>query len=507
MSSTTSENKFFTAPKEWPIYRDMTARAWRVALFACLGAAIFGYDTAWWSGVLGMPAFTKAYGVYNPKTKGYTISAPLQSSGSGIPTAGRIIGSVLTPFIADRVGRRMCMLVMSVLFIISIIVEVTSNSFWQIVMGRFLNYIPMGMAGALIPVYQAECAPPSCRGSLVTVYTWTVDAGAVLASGIVFNTHAMTGPIAYKLVMGVQMVFPVLLLAALPFIPESPRWLCMKGRREEAMIILKDLRTSDEIAELEVLDIEASFEMHSSDGSWMDLFRGSNLRRTIISVTLPTIEGWQGQSFMGNYLIVFLISLGVKNTYLLALLIQSTLLAMVTLSFWAPDYIGRRPMLIVGTATMWISMYITAGVSGRDTTVTSDTRKQVAVAEIPTTKLRSKTGGLAYFSQQTGGLIVTFVSPYMQDAGYGNMGAYIGFFFGGISFLGLIFVYFCFPETKGTSVEELDLFFDQKIPTREFGKARRGQHGIQEYVIEGQTHEDDVEKNVEKWEVGGPVEL
>jgi hypothetical protein len=59
----------------------MTARAWRVALFAGLGAMIFGYDTSWWSGVLGMPAFTKAYGDYNPTTKTYAISAPLQSSG------------------------------------------------------------------------------------------------------------------------------------------------------------------------------------------------------------------------------------------------------------------------------------------------------------------------------------------------------------------------------------------------------------------------------------------
>lgn len=95
--------------------------------------------------------------------------------------------------------------------------------------------------------------------------------------------------------MGVQLLFPILLLAALPFIPETPRYMCMKGRRDEAVTILKTLRTSDEIAELEILDIEASLEMHTDDGKWIDLFKGTNLRRTIISVTLPTIESWQGQ--------------------------------------------------------------------------------------------------------------------------------------------------------------------------------------------------------------------
>ncbi|RDW66371.1 hypothetical protein BP6252_10006 [Coleophoma cylindrospora] len=517
MSAPTS-SKVFSHPKTWALWTDMTARGWQVALYASFGAMIFGYDTAWWSGVLGMPAFTSRFGVYNPTTKAYSIAAPLQSSGSGIPTAGRIIGSIVTPFVADRIGRRWCMFVMSILFIIAIIIEVTAQSFWQIIIGRFLNYIPMGMAGALVPVYQSECAPASCRGSMITVFTWTCDAGALLASGIVFNTHKLKSEAAYKIVMGVQLIFPILLLSALPWIPETPRWLCMKGRREEALTILKTLRKTPETAELEILDIEASLEMHNDDGKWIDLFRGTNLRRTIIAITLPTIEAWQGQSFMGNYLIVFLISLGVTNQYLLSLLLQAVILIMVTLLFWAPDKIGRRPMMLAGSITMFTTMYITAGVSGHNSAETSTTRKQVAVgmlfiwaityactwqtlgfiapAEIPTTKLKTKTGGIAYFTQQTGGLIITFISPYMQNAGYGNMGPYIGFFFGAFSFMGIIFVWFCYPETKGASIEDLDLFFAQRLPTRQFGKALRGQHGIQEFVIEGQIK--DIEMAEEK---------
>ncbi|KAH8647936.1 general substrate transporter [Xylariales sp. PMI_506] len=495
--------KLLTSPKEWSLYKDMTGRAWRVAIFACLGAMVFGYDTAWWSGVLGMPAFTEQYGKYNSATSTYSIPTALTSAGSGIPTVGRILGGILTPFIADRIGRRWCMLVMCIMFIVAIIVEVTAKSFWQIVIGRFLNYIPMGMANALIPVYQAECAPPSCRGSLVTVYTWFCDVGALTASGIVFNTHTWTGEKAYKTVMGVQMAYPVLLIAALPMIPETPRWLCTKGRRDEAMAILKTLRTSEEIAELELLDIEASLEMRNTDGSWLDLFRGSNLRRTIISVVIPTIESWQGQSFMGNYLIVFLQALGVTNSYLLSLLLQAVLLIVVTLMFWTPDFVGRRPMMLAGSITMFITMYTTAGVSGMDTTHISNSRKQVAVgmlfiwaiayactwqtlgfmapAEIPTTRLKAKTSGVAYFSQQSGGLIITFVSPYIQA----KIGPYIGFFFGFFSFIGIIFVFFCYPEVRGASIEELDMWFDQKLPTRQFGKVKRGQHAIQEYVIEG----------------------
>lgn len=81
MTSNTPSKPFFSHPKTWALWTDMTARGWQVALYASFGAMIFGYDTAWWSGVLGMPAFTSRFGVYNEVTKTYAISAPLQSSG------------------------------------------------------------------------------------------------------------------------------------------------------------------------------------------------------------------------------------------------------------------------------------------------------------------------------------------------------------------------------------------------------------------------------------------
>ncbi|KAH8658239.1 general substrate transporter [Xylariales sp. PMI_506] len=499
--------------KERSLYKDMTAYAWLVAVFSSLGALVFGYDAVWWSGVLGMSAFTQRFGVYNAATKSYAISAPLQSAGSGIPTAGRILGSVISPFIADRIGRRGCMLVMAILFIVAAIIEVTAQSFWQIVIGRFINYIPEGIAGNMIPVYQAECSPASCRGSLIAIYTWFVNAGATCASGIVFHTYFLKSEAAYKIVMGVQMIFPILLLVALPFIPESPRYLCMKGRRDESLAVLKKLRSSNDIAEQELLDIETALELRVSEGKWIDLALGSNLRRTMISWVIPIIEGWQGLSYMGSYLIVFLISLGATNQYLLSLLLQTTIFVTTTLTFWMPDRFGRRVMLMTGSTLMVISMYTTAGVSGRNTSTLSDTKRQTAVgmlfiwaiahaatwqtlgytapAEIPTQKLRSKTGGMAYFFQQSGGLIVTFVSPYMQDAGYGDMGAYIGFFFGSFSLIGLIFVFFCYPETKGLSIENLDILFDKGTRTWDFTKAAKDQGGLPRTVLEdqGSLHE------------------
>ena len=115
-----------------------------------------------------MNAFTSRYGELNEVTGRYVISPSLTSSGSGIPTAGRILGSILTPFLADWLGRRWTMLVMSILFIAAIVVEVTAKSYWQIVIGRFFNYIPMGIAGALVPVYQVSST--LCCGNSFSLY-------------------------------------------------------------------------------------------------------------------------------------------------------------------------------------------------------------------------------------------------------------------------------------------------------------------------------------------------
>jgi SP family sugar:H+ symporter-like MFS transporter len=151
---------------------------------------------------------------------------------------------VITPFFADRYGRKGCLMAMSLMFIVAVIIEVTGQSYWQICMGRFLNAIPQGMAQTMIPVYATECAPASVRGTLVLLYTWFVDAGALTVTGIVYNINAWEGSTNYRLIMGLQLIYPVIILATLPLIPETPRWLTMKGRREEGLAVLKTLRTS-----------------------------------------------------------------------------------------------------------------------------------------------------------------------------------------------------------------------------------------------------------------------
>lgn len=485
-----------TKAKGVHLWSDMTRKSMYVALTSCIGAVVYGYDVSWWSSVLGMPEFTKRFGIYNAKTDSYAISAPLQSAGSSVPTVGLVIGSMLNFAISDRFGRRAAIGLTAIMYIIAIIIEVTGNSFWQIVMGRFINAIPQGLSASLLPMYQAECAPASCRGALVGIYTWFLDIGAVTACGIIYNTYARTDSGAYKIVMGVQMIYPLIILLCLPWLPESPRYLCMKGRDDEALVVLQSLRVKPEHAKHELLEIQESLRVHQDDTSWFDLIRGSNLRRTIITLFTACVETWQGLSFIGNYLVVFFISLGTTNTYQLVVLINSVLLITLTFFFWAPDYFGRRTLLLLGSAVMFSTFFIMAGVGGKDVSLISPTAQRVCIAmlfiwaivysstwanltwvtlgEMPTTRLKSKTSGLAYALQSVSTIVITVFSPYVQSDDYTNWGAYIGFFFGSFSFIAFWFVYFFYPEVKGLSIEDMDLLFERNASISEFRKATRG---------------------------------
>ena len=118
-----------------------------------------------------------------------------------------------------------------------------------------------GMAIVVVPIYQSETAPPALRGMFGCTIQFTIIAGQIVASLVTFGTQHMTSNAGWQLPIGLQLVVPALILALLPFLPESPRWLLSRDRREDAVKSLKKLRksaTEAEIAfEIESLQVQS----------------------------------------------------------------------------------------------------------------------------------------------------------------------------------------------------------------------------------------------------------
>ncbi len=208
----------------------------------------------------------------------------------------------------------------------------------------------VGIASAVVGVYLSECAPASLRGTLMSCYNVVQNVGYVLAAGTVYGVVNRNDTLNWLLPVCLQFVLPIVIIVTLPILPESPRWLAGQGRLEEAAAVMRTLRKktedyTDEKIWAEVMEIQAAYveqrNMYQGSG-WVELFRGANLRRTLIAIGLQCLQQAQGVSFVSNYTVTTLISLGIQNVYTIVLVLYVVLLVTSFGAFYFPDKIGRR---------------------------------------------------------------------------------------------------------------------------------------------------------------------
>ncbi|KAL2672680.1 hypothetical protein Neosp_013394 [[Neocosmospora] mangrovei] len=479
---------------EMDLVTHMTWQLLWAATYCSIGGIGFGIDYGYWSGILGMPQFSKDFGVYNPETDSYYIPSAWKSAGSGPPIAGLAIGSLISGIIGNKLGRINTFRVSSYISIVGIIIQSTAiSSYWQLTVGRIVNSLSLGIIANTVPAYLAEVSPLFIRGTLVNAYQFSIGVGAVLINTANWGMHLRTDQWAYRLVIMLQIVQPIFFIAGSYFIPESPRWLLGKSRQEEALSAMETLRsgTSRDQLELEVNLIAAAEEENKAlfNNSWKECFVGSNLRRTLIATGVQCLKQAQGDSFMSSYAVVFFQALGLQDVYKIMILFLLTMALSSGFAFYIPDRFGRRPILIWSALLMGVCMFVVAGLKGFGLADSTSATKGataalfiwefalsvgwsscvwIVTAEVASLQLREKTITIATFSGFCVSILITFVSPFMQDKGYAGLEGRIGFIYGGFSFVAAVWAFFELPETGFRTLEELDELFQNKVPTRQF---------------------------------------
>jgi fucose permease len=293
------------------------------------------------------------------------------------------------------------------------------------------------------------------------------------------------------------------------FAPETPWFLVKKGRYEEATESLRRTGYGNDIANTlaHMQETVALEEELSSSTTYMDCFRGTNLRRTLICAMAYTGQFFCGINIASGYCTYFFELAGVTTDQafdlscgLFGLGVVGNMLAWPLMTIW-----GRRSGYILTAVLATLFMYLIGflGIAPNSNTGAMYAKSvilllfnfiynlglgplvYVLIAELPSTRIRGKTLGVACFVPHIFSISITAGLPYAMSPTEANWGAKTGFLFGGLGTLTVIWAFFCLPESKGRTFEELDILFERKVPARKFASIdltnfdRHVLHGIE----------------------------
>ncbi|KIX99304.1 uncharacterized protein Z520_04880 [Fonsecaea multimorphosa CBS 102226] len=446
--------------------------------------------------VLGIPQFRKDFG--SAYDGNYVLSAKWQSAYYGAPQAAAVMGALSAAWIADKVGRRFALGFIFAVRLTSVTLEFLATTNYTFFGGRFLGGFSTGGTNSLCMAYIGEITPLPLRGVLTAAVPISLITGALSSALVVNFTGNQATRWAYRIAFVSGYGFMGLATVVLPFMPESPWWLVSHGKDEKALKALKKIGySSDADAELKMREIKrvlAKTVEETSGATYVECFRRSNLRRTIIAAMPLTIQTFSGVAFVGSYTTYYQQLAGYSTAASFHLFILQQVLSGAgnICSWFLVDRVGRRPLTLWGMVMLTLILLITGGlaVSGTPPAIkgtiallqlfsfvynaTIGATAFTILTEIPTARLRAKTASISVGLQSALFTMWGFVLPYLFNPDKANLGAKVTFIFGALSVLSIVYLWLCQPESAGLSYERLDELFIARVKTKGFKELGAG---------------------------------
>ncbi|SPO03263.1 probable monosaccharide transporter [Cephalotrichum gorgonifer] len=494
----------------------VTWKAYLICAFASFGGIFFGYDSGYINGVLGSQMFKDK--VEGPGAK--SISDSNTSLIVSILSLGTFLGALIAGDVSDRIGRKWTVITGTIIYAIGVAIQMITgegDALAVITVGRLVAGLGVGFESAIVILYMSEICPRKVRGSLVAGYQFCITLGLLIAACVVYGTEGRSDTGAYRIPIGLQFPWALILGGGLLFLPESPRFFVKQGRVDDAAAALARLRgqpKESEYIRAELTEIVANEEYEralipdtSFIGSWLNCFKGglshgkSNLRRTILGTSMQMMQQWTGVNFIFYYSTPFLQSTGaIDNTFLISLVFTLVNVFSTPISFWTVERFGRRTILFWGALGMLICQFLVAiiGVTvGFNHTHPdpADAEKTLAnnisavnaqiafiaififffastwgpgawilIGEIFPLPIRSRGVALSTASNWLWNTIIAVITPYMVGETKGNLKSSVFFIWGGLCTCAWVYTYFLVPETKGLTLEQVDKMLEESTP-------------------------------------------
>jgi len=453
-----------------------------VLVFAC-GDLIFGLDSSSFGSLQALPSFLKDFGEQRADGS-YWLETNRKSLMNSIVYVGRIGGVLVFEPFTDKFGYRAAFLLICIAQVIAVIVELTAKEWIQFTIGRIIAYFAVGMIEGVVPSYSAEVSPPALRGFFAGLITPINTAGSVWGAAMSRAFATETSSKGWLIPIAIQMIPAIIALPLMWWVVESPRWLVAKGKTDLALINLRKLRRPEDVAaglpEAEIAALEQAIELDLSvrEGGWLDLLRGSMWRRTLYACLAFFFYQVTGNQFYNAYGPSFFISVGLgANSFTYAIIVQLVGMIGSWMFVLLTDRVGRRPLAITGASLLIIWNFLIGTIGSRPNPSESDKQTVVAsfvlliwstkiswatlcflfASELGGVRMRKKIMMAGIFNDVLWSFVVSFTSPYIMN----YIGGKIGFIFGGVAIVSLIFAILFLPELAGRSLEEVDELFEK----------------------------------------------
>lgn len=456
MASQDSSSNLQTTP-----HSSYTLSPYFIAAIAAIGGLLFGYDTGVISGAL---LFLRETFALSPNQQEIATSSVL---------IGAIIGAIGAGRVNDALGRKKTLLLLAIIFTLGALLTAISPNFGLFLVFRIIVGLGIGAAASVVPVYISEIAPSNVRGMLVTFNQLAITIGIAVSYWVdLAFAHANMG---WPPMFATAAIPGIMLFVGMLISPETPRWLASKGKWGEARRMLERIqgaRPDEELA-----DIRAALSEEKQQMGFRELLRPGVRGALLVGVGLAVFQQFVGINTVIYYAPTIFQSAGFASAS--AAILATSVVGIVNVistivAILLVDKVGRRPLLLAGSAIMVIAL-IALGIVFAVSTTNTGTLTLIALivyiiafaisfgpvfwlmsAEIFPTKVRASGAAVSSFSNWTANFLVsvTFLSLV------GAIGAPSTFWL--YAFMGILAFIFCYmlvPETKGKTLEQIEHYW------------------------------------------------
>ncbi|KAI9928875.1 hypothetical protein ASPWEDRAFT_36692 [Aspergillus wentii DTO 134E9] len=445
-----------------------------ISLIAATAFALQGYDQALMNGLVTLSTFDTTF----PKMKDSNI----EGTTVAIYEVGSAIGAFSCAFIGNILGRRYTIFTACCVCLVGIILQATPFALGQLITARVITGLGVGALTATVPMWVAECSNANERGRRVLIQGSFVAIGTVTASWLEFGLYFTDSPANWRFPIAFQAFFILIVTSLVLFLPESPRWLIMKDRIEEAERVisaLEDLPADDEVVKDELALIRESYlEEQRQSSSIFAMGPERQFHRAVLAVGIAILAQMSGINIVTFYSDTVLeqqLHYSATTARIFSGCIQIWQLVSASFAVLLIDRFGRRKLLLFGALGMCI---VQAALTGLMSTSNKDAAKAsiffyfaamtffpiglllipfMYAAEIAPLSIRHKVTAIGACANWLFNFLVAEVTPHaIASIKYRYYIVYAC-----INAFSVVVIYLFCPETKGRTLEEVDDFFIQ----------------------------------------------